>query len=156
MKSNIQSVNKESWNWGYQALTLKNASFCDVAPCSRIEFDLHFGGMYCIYHQGRKLNQMSTSKLCLPPTFCWFTLSLFFDPEEGCSTFLQNVDDSWLHDVTFQTSQKRLLSRIKLVYIDYTRPNVKPVQENKHRLSLSRSLSSSYLYCDLGLWFTST
>jgi hypothetical protein len=40
------------------ATTLKMAIFWVVAPCSLVEFDLHFRDAYCLHHQGNDCNNL--------------------------------------------------------------------------------------------------
>jgi hypothetical protein len=63
-------------------VTKKNAVFWNAAPCTSC-VNRHFGGMYCLHVQGRKI----------PATTCslWFLARGFFYPEDGGDTFLRNV-----------------------------------------------------------------
>jgi hypothetical protein len=60
------------------ALSMKNTVIFDVSPCCLVEAYWCFRETSCLHHQVQRVNQASR-QLCL-----------FFDPEDGGSTFIQH------------------------------------------------------------------
>jgi hypothetical protein len=44
----------------FTAVTMKNAVFCDVAPCRSCKINRRFGGTYRLHLQGRKIHERGT------------------------------------------------------------------------------------------------
>jgi hypothetical protein len=92
---------------GSEVLTtvvLKSSIFWDIMPCSPLKIKQRFGGTCCLHLQGRRISQarIQYESRCHSERHACFLLGLFFDPENGGDTFLQNagclsVDYTALH-----------------------------------------------------------
>jgi hypothetical protein len=80
---------------GFEVLTavnMKGAIFWDPTPYSPVEVHQRFERPYCLYLQDLRISQLSKKQETGSKNNS-FLLSLLFDPEDGSSTVLRNIED---------------------------------------------------------------
>jgi hypothetical protein len=71
---------------------VKNTVFGEITPSSPVEVQQQFEGKNAsVFRVDEYAKRETSRKLCLPPLSACFLRNLFFDPEDGVSTFLRNV-----------------------------------------------------------------
>jgi hypothetical protein len=73
---------------------VKNIIFWGVVPRSLVEIYRNFGGTVCLHIHHREVSQASIQQYLIffgLLTAC-FLLDVFFDPDDGGSTFIRNAD----------------------------------------------------------------
>jgi hypothetical protein len=79
-------------------VAVESVMFRDMVLCNLVAVHRRFGGNLCLHFQRQRINQASNQqetrrKKRTAIVSYWLIFGLLFDPEDGSSTYLRNVEE---------------------------------------------------------------